>query len=254
MDLFAMMLLVVTGSTLLSALLVYLVRRHEATRKLQGTHDIEGIYISALSTLYGIFIAFMIFVVWTRYTDAREVTDMEATSLANIYRIAEALPDPLENRLQNVCVEYARTMIKDEWPAMLNERDSRQGWAVANRMWLLIANITSNKAVDDITRDHLLSEVTNLTALRRHRLLHAVSGLPNVLDAVLILGAILVICFAAAFSSEHLVSHILKTAALTIMISAMLFTVWEIDRPFQGTIHVDPDAFQRTLQAITESR
>ena len=59
-------------SLLISLALVYLVRRYGVRYRIEGTADVEGIYMVALATLYGIFVAFMIFATWTRYYDTTE--------------------------------------------------------------------------------------------------------------------------------------------------------------------------------------
>jgi len=239
-------------SLVISLALVHLVRRYSVRYRIQGTADVEGIYMVALATLYGIFVAFMIFATWTRYYDATESAGAEADTLVNVYQLAESLPEPSKSRLQRACVEYAQTMVRYEWPAMAKGKQSPEGRLAARRMWPIFdaMNLGSTK---DVLHDHLLTEFTRLVSLRRLRLLHAEEGLPNILLALLIFGALLTVLFAAVFSVEDTIPHALKTCVLALIISFMLYTVWELDNPFQGDVRIRPTAFQHALEIMKEA-
>lgn len=239
-------------SLLISLALVYLVRRYGVRYRIKGTGDVEGIYMVALLTLYGIFVAFMIFATWTRYYDSMESTSAEADTLVNVYRLAEGIPEPTSSRLQQACIEYAEAMIRYEWPAMANGKQSPEGRLAASRIWPIFEAMNPGSA-DDVLHDHLLSEFTKLISLRRLRLLHAEEGLPTILLALLAFGALLTVLFAAVFSVEDTVPHALKTCVLALMISFMLYTVWELDNPFLGDVSIMPKPFEHALEMMKEA-
>ena len=239
-------------SLLISLALVHLVRRYRVRYRIEGTADVEGIYMVALATLYGIFVAFMIFATWTRYYDATESASAEADTLTNVYRLAEGLPETARSQLQQACVKYAETMVQYEWPAMAKGKQSPEGRHAAHRMWPIFDAMNLG-STSDVLHDHLLTEFTELISLRQNRLLHAEEGLPNILLALLIFGALLTVLFAAVFSVEDTVPHALKTCVLALMISFMLYTVWELDNPFLGDVRIRPTAFQHALEIIKEA-
>jgi hypothetical protein len=39
-------------------------------------------------------------------------------------------------------------------------------------------------------------------------------------------------------------------AALTLVISSILFTIAEIDHPFSGAVEIQPDAFREVLRSL----
>ena len=239
-------------SLLISLALVHLVRRYGVRYRIQGTGDVEGIYMVALATLYGIFVAFLIFATWTRYYDTTESAGIEANTLVNVSRLAESLPEPSRSRLHQACIEYAETMIRYEWPAMALGKQSPEGRHAARQMWPIF-NAMNLGSTSDVLHDHLLTEFTSLISLRQNRLLHAEGRLPNILLALMIFGALMTVLFAAVFSVEDLAPHALKTCVLALMISFMLYTVWELDAPFQGDVRIRPTAFQHALEIIKEA-
>lgn len=251
----ALLIILVVGLSVLGSVgLVMLVRRTRRGPALRGTEDVEGIYIVAIDALYAIFIAFMIFVVWMGFDAATNTVDQEADTLVDIYRLAEALPQPLQDDTRQAAIDYANMMIDEEWPAMARVDDSQPGQVVVDRLWWLI-NIQAGTQVEDaVLRDRLLTELSELTDLRRYRLLQSRTRLPSVLYVVLIFGGILTVAFAAVFSVDKFVSHALKAAALAALISLMLLTIYMLDHPFGGGVRVSPDAFVQAREMMESGR
>lgn len=251
MNIVVLAVLVVVLSILISSALVGLLRGSRIGTLMQGTGDVEGIYITVIGALYAIFIAFMIFVVWTRFDAAENSVDQEADTLVNLYRLAEELPQPLQSEMRQAVVDYAHSMIRDEWPAMAEERSSAKSQAVVERMWDVVHRM-DEAAADDVIRDHVLTTISELTELRRYRLLQSQTNLPGILYAALFFGGTLTIVLAALFSVEQFWSHVLKAAVLAALTSFMLLVVWVLDHPFQGDVYVQPTAFERSLEIMTD--
>lgn len=244
-----LVMLVVGLSVFATVGLVALVRVFQRGRPIvRGTADVEGVYITVLGGLYAIFVAFMIFVVWTRFYEARQRVDLEADTVAGVYNLSAGLPEPLKGRLQDASLDYARVMVRYEWRDMAEERFPRRGQELVDRMREVINATGPDTVDDDVLRDHLLTSFDELTELRRFRLLESRTSLPGILYAGLIFGGLLTLGFAALFTVEEFWSHILKAAVLAAMISFMLLTVWMLDHPFQGSVHVDAAPFERTLE------
>lgn len=251
----ALIIIFVVGLSVLGTCgLVTILRRRHRGILIRGTADIEGFYITVIGTLYAIFIAFMIFVVWSRFYEATVMVNQEADHLADVYRLSRALPEPYKSQARQLCLEYGRTMIRSEWPAMARSEYPAKGWAVVDRMWRLFSSIGPSEVRDSVIRDHLLTNFTELTDLRRYRLLESQSSLPKILYALLIFGAILTIGFASVFAADDFWPHALKACVLAAIISFMLFTVWSLDHPFQGHLHVTSIPFEHTIELIEHTR
>lgn len=219
----------------------------------EGTRDIEGFYITVLGTLYAILIAFMIFAVWGRFYEATVGTSQEADNLADVYRFSRTLPEPYKRQARQLCLEYGRTMIKNEWTEMARNEYPKQGWVVVDKMWKLFGSISQSEVADPVIRDHLFTNFTELTDLRHYRLLASQSSLPGILYGVLLFGAILTVGFASIFAADDFGTHALKACVLAALISFMLFTVWSLDRPFSGKVHVPSTPFARVIELIEKT-
>lgn len=242
-------LVVVAITTLLSVALVLLARVTWGRHRMRGTQDVETAYITAVSTLYGIFIAFMIFTVWTRYNEAREATSAEADTVAEIYRTAGGLPEPMRGSLQKLMIEYGHSVVDHEWGAMLHGLPSRRTEAVVRKIWAQFDTMP-DQVRDSVLRDHLLTSWTRMTDLRRERLLRASTGLSEYAYALLIIGALINLGLACVFTVDDIGTHVLKAAALGTMIGVMLVAIWGLDHPFRSRVRIAPAAFVHVLEML----
>lgn len=242
--------IVVVGSAVLGTLGLVFLLRSGGGHKIPGSHDPEGVYVTTLGTLYAIFLAFMIFAVWTRFYEALQAVETEANDVTDLYRLAEGLPPQLRDEIQSFCRRYADIVVKKEWDAMARGSEQSPSRSLVRHQWGILARMNSGAAVDPVLRDHILGRWMELTDLRRSRLLQSRIALPGLLYAVLVLGAAVTVAAAAIFPAEDLLLHCLKACLLAVLISLMLYAVVSIDRPFQGPVRVTPAPFERTQQIV----
>lgn len=250
MPLPALITLAVGLSVLATTALVLLARVTHRRHKMTGTEDVETAYITVIGTLYAIFLAFMVFVVWSRFFDAAEAVDQEANALANLYRLSAALPQPYRTELQGASIDYAHLMISREWPAMAAGESSSPSRPLIRRMWRIISGMKPSAVPDFVLRDHVTTQFVRLTDLRRTRLLHARVSLPGILYGALFFGAAVTLAVATLFTARDLWPHVFKAAAVAALLAFLLLTIHSLDHPFQGQVHVPSDAFGRALQAV----
>jgi hypothetical protein len=70
-------------------------------------------------------------------------------------------------------------------------------------------------------------------------------------------GAIITIMSSCLFGSDYPVLHMLQVVTLTLMLSLALVAVADINRPFQGSVHVRPTGFEnakRTFEKYDRGR
>ena len=106
-------------------------------------------------------------------------------------------------------------------------------------------SIKTASPTEVIAQDHALYELSALTEHRRTRILQSTSRLPAVLWCVLIVGGALTIASACLFGSGNWILHTLQVFAFSLLIALGLVAIAEINRPFQGAVHVSNYAFLR---------
>jgi hypothetical protein len=210
-------------------------------------NDQIGWQFTALGTTYAVILGFMLYAVWSNFGVADLNVDLEADSLVNIYRLADGLPDTQRVRVQQLTRAYANAAIQEDWPQMQRQQ-TPDGTTKANAdLWRALMSIKLASGPELIAQDHALYELSALTQHRRTRILESASRLPGVLWCVLGVGGVITVVSACLFGSGNWVLHSFQVFAFTILIVLGLIAIGEINRPFQGAIHVSDYAFKRAL-------
>jgi len=86
---------------------------------------------------------------------------------------------------------------------------------------------------------------------RRVRQHDSQAKLPGVLWTVLILGGMITMLSACLFGVDNFRLHCVQMASLALLIALVLVAIAEIDHPFQGSVHLYPNGFERARATFT---
>jgi dolichyl-phosphate-mannose--protein O-mannosyl transferase len=86
------------------------------------------------------------------------------------------------------------------------------------------------------------------------RIVASQEGLPGVLWAVLVFGAVVTVGFTYLFGMRNSWAHRLMVMSLTAVIALVLFTIWAMEDPFSGGARIEPDAFELILERFETSK
>jgi Protein of unknown function (DUF4239) len=239
--------IIVGGGTLLAMLGPALIRRYVALERLTINNEIAGFKFATVGVLYAVLLAFVIIVVWEKFTNAELDVVREAGAAENIYRLSQGLGDANGADLRNAVAAYLKSAIADDWPAM----DSGVPGASRSTKQALDAVYSMLSVVNDQAHRSIVSEIfgqlDRMTESRRARLIAAEGAVPNVIWLVLLGGAAVTIAFTFFFGMESLRAQTVMTALLTVLIFSELLIVVAIDRPFAGSVKVHPVALAHVL-------
>ena len=236
------------------ALFALAVLRHYWSPSTRLAHnDVVGPNVSVIGTTYAVLIAFMLSGVWSNLQGARVNTEQEANSLVNIFRFAYHLPPESGAQLQQLARDYSNAMILEEWPAMKHGGSSATAHRITQQLWHTLASVQPRNIAEQMVMDHALSELSSMTEHRRIRLLESRERLPGLLWAVLVVGGIVTVGSTCLFAVDNFQLHVVQVFEISFLLSLMLVAIASIDRPFQGDVHVPPDAFRYALETINET-
>jgi hypothetical protein len=220
--------------------------------KRRAHNDLIGWQLSILGTTYAVILGFMLYTVWTNFGAAELNAENEANALGNLYRLAEGLPDPQRGQIEVLARSYAETVIDQDWPQMAADHSPESSRKVNQDMWRTLMSTKTGSPTEIIAEDHALSELSALTEHRRIRLLQNASRLPSVLWCLLVIGGTVTIASASTFGSANTPLHALQVFVFSLLIILALVAVADIDRPFQGSVHVSHFAFQRAQKGMKD--
>jgi hypothetical protein len=240
-------------TVLCSLLFKVAINRFWTTEKRRTHNDLIGWQLSILGTTYAVIVGFMLYTVWTNFGLADLNADSEANALVNVYRLAEGLPDQQRDELKTAARDYGNTVVEKDWPAMARNQDGDFESSEVNRkMWHILMSVKAASPTEITAEDHALYELSAMAEHRRIRRLQSVSQLPGILWCVLIIGGTVTIMSSCMFGSESAWLHGLQVFAFSLLVALALVAIADIDRPFQGSVHVKDWAFRRAQQNMSE--
>ena len=244
-----LVILVVACSLLFKAV----INRFWTTERRRTHNDLIGWQLSILGTTYAVILGFMLYTVWTDFQAASANADAEASSVMNVYRLAEGLPAAQRDELKKASREYVDAVINQDWPAMARgDAGIAATHPLSMKMWQILMSVKGASPTEITAEDHALYELSAMSEHRRLRQLQSSARLPAVLWFVLVIGGMVTIMSSCMFGAESSLLHGLQVFAFSLLIALVLVAVADINRPYQGTVHVSNAAFNRALQYMND--
>jgi hypothetical protein len=213
--------------------------------KRRAHNDLIGWQLSVLGTTYAVIIGFMLYTVWINFGTADLNADAEANSLVNIYRLSGGLTALEGGKLKTLARAYGDAVVDREWGEMAVGTMPTESREIIRQMWLTLMASKAASPTEITAEDHALYELSALAGYRRVRLVQSAARLPGVLWFVLVVGGIVTIASTCMFGAVNGVLHVIQVSAFALLISLVLVAIADINRPYQGSVHVSDYAFRR---------
>jgi len=235
---------IVVGVFVAVVLTVQLLHKYWPYKKRKEHNDVAGFIFAAVAVLYAVLLAFVVIVGWETLSSAQNTTYSEADQLSNIYYLSRFLPLPQSAAIDRLTVEYAHIVVDDEWPLMGKGESSPQAQAVAYQIRDDVFGFTPRSSQQQALYEQDLASVDAFSGARRDRLVTMNEAIPAPLWVVLIVGAVITVCFCLLFGLENKTAYTGMVAALAVLITISLLLVKAMQYPYAGTIRIGPEAFE----------
>jgi hypothetical protein len=253
--------LVVGGVCLLALAGFELVHRLVPAVSRQRSNDVAGFIYAALGVIYAVLLALVVIAVWEEYGAASDTVEREANVAADIYWLADQLPEDRGVRVQELVRSYAEEVVNREWPLMeegqaplmTEKKEVPAGWTIIDEIRHDIQGFEARTNSETQLYAEGLDQVEALSDARRMRLVAAEEGVPGVLWSVLIFGGVAAVGFTYLFGLESTWAHRLMVVTLAAIIGLVLFTVGAMEYPFSGGARIGPGAFELILERFDTS-
>ena len=249
-------ILVVGGVCLVAVGGLEVVQRLVPTASRQPHNDVAGFIYAALGVIYAVLLALVVIAVWEEHAAASDTVEQEANAAADIFWLADGLPEPRGTHVQELVRSYAEEVAHREWPLMeqgraplmTQERGTPAGWTIIDEIRQDIQGFEPRTKAEEQLYAEGLDQVDTLSDARRMRLVAAEEGVPGVLWAVLIFGGIAAVGFTYLFDLENTWAHRLMVVTLAAVIGLVLFTIGALEYPFSGGARIGTGAFELILE------
>jgi hypothetical protein len=246
--LYVLMCAILVGFSLAILILV----RWSVHRHLQGKHnELAGYLFNAVGVIYGVLLALVAIMVWEQYNNAINNSVVEAGDALTLYRDLDLYPDQNQaNQAKQALIAYIHSVIHEEYPAMAQGKKSPSTHRAIDNLWKTAKNFKPRDSFQQTIFQNILDDFDNLVRMRTLRLSAAETSLPNIVWAVLIIGAGVTMIFAALFGAERFWPHMVLVILLAILMATTMFLILEMDNPFLGGLSPQPKAHLEVLKMI----
>src|ERR687891_1784006 len=251
--------LAVIGACLVAVAGLELVQRLVPHEKRQEHNDVAGFLYAVIGVVYAVLLALLVIAVWEQYQGANETVESEANGVAEVAWLAHRLPEPERHELQEDARSYAQEVVEEEWPRMEEGlgggvQSFPEGWDLIDDMRGTLQDFEPSTEAEQELYAEGLDRISRLGDARRMRVVAAKEGLPGVLWAVLVFGAVVAVGFTYLFGMRNTWAHRLMVMSLTAVIALVLFTIGVMEHPFSGGASLQPEAFELILERFETSK
>jgi hypothetical protein len=244
------------GEALAVGLMMLVRRRAPAGSFFHDTSEAAGVF-AVVGTAFAVLLAFVFFLAFQAYDNARNDARKEADAVTSMFRTAESFPAATVQRLRTGLFCYGRAVVEREWSAMRHDRAD----PVVQR-WIELLDHEARRspiagAQQTEALDHWFDVAEARQEGRRGRLAEAGDVVPPLVWLVLILGGIVVLGYTCFFAdpAERRLGQAMIMFAVSSMVISSLLVIFFLDRPYQdqsGSIR--PSAMRTALRVMSADR
>lgn len=223
-----------------------LVRRFVLPRLRVKESDSEfiGAMVQSIMVFYGLALALIAVNVWQTYNDVSRTVSLEATSFATLYRDVSGYPEPHRSRLQAEVRGYVEQIINEAWPLMRKGQVPTAGVKWMDRLQEQLFAFEPASENQKILHTETLAAFNRANLARRLRVDAVGTGLPGVMWAVIIGGALISVSACFFFRVDDARLHGLLVVLLAALIGLVVFMTAVLDHPFRGDLGLTAEPYR----------
>jgi hypothetical protein len=240
-------LLVVVVPTAVAMSGPILIRARLGLDRVRVNNEVAGFKFATVGVLYAVLLAFAVIVVWEKFSEADRTAAKEAGAVATLYRLSNGMGPQAGQSLRDSMTAYARSAIRQDWPAMARGGDSEETKRALDRAYAAALTFAPPDPGGATLLAEALQQLDRVTQACRERILRSAGTVPGVLWAVLTMGAVLTVAFTFFFGAQNVLAQSMMTGVLGLLIFSGMLVIVTIDRPFAGPVSVGPGAMSEVL-------
>ena len=244
--------MIVAGVSIISVIGLVGFRQFAPMADLRASSGEVGNYLQTVGGIYAVLLAFVVYVVWNQYDQARGHIDRESAALIDLHRTASGLPIGTRDEIQAGLRAYVSSVLHDEWTAMQRHDETtitRVGERL-DRVWLAIHKCMPLNECQHTIYSEVLSRFNDLTDVRTSRLTSSRQKIPLPMKILLYAGALIMVGSMYLMVIDPAWVHALTTGALSGAIAHILFLIVDLDDPFSGRYTMARAPYERALAAF----
>lgn len=224
------------------------VRRNNWHDVMEPHNDAIGFVYSAIAVLYAVVLGFTLIAVWEGFDAAEVVVNSEANALTDIYIMTSTLPEAQRGEIHGLLGAYIVKVVDEEWDAMATpDYPANCACDEAQEIWRWFLTTDASSFPNEAIYAESLGRLSDFQDARRTRLNMSTGGLADFILALLAITAIPTILGPCVLGVKNGKVHALIVAGAALSISLMVVSVFLINQPFDGQVHVEAEPLHHVL-------
>lgn len=223
------------GWLLVSLSCLWLVRQFVPEAALRSATEVGGSFLQTFGGMYGVIVAFAIYLVWTQHNETQVAIEREAVSLVELYRVLGWFPSwPQRDAIRQSLKTYSRGVpLSYTGGPPLNERE-----LLENGLGAFLSHAPATPAEERLF-ETALDRFHELNEARGHRATVARLRMGEGLRWFVFIGGGLTISGLELVWVDSLPLHAAFVAGMTWVVVAAASIVIDLDDPTSGDFVVD---------------
>jgi hypothetical protein len=213
-------------------------------------NEVGGFIVAVVGALYGVLLGFMTVIAWQHYSEARQVVGQESAAATDAWHTSVGMPALPRSRVRHDMLLYAEAMMEREWPAMRSGAYDKDADLVVMDAIGAAGNFVPANLKEGNAQSSTLQQLGALHDYRWRRLADNESGISLFEWLVLLLGAVCIVGFCWLFGLENREVHLMMTSAVTIVVTATLVLLFELQYPFQSDLRISSNDWSGAVAHI----
>jgi Na+/proline symporter len=226
------------------------VRKKYPAEVLKENHEVAAIIFNTFGLLYGVVVAFVVFVTWSGYDDATKNLQLEANETIDVFYSAQAFPEPIRSAIQKGLMDYNASVSKEELKRMSAGEIPLYSGGSLRRLVTLFYGMDDKALPNRELYGESLRCINKLVEYRRLRIFAGNNTVPLAVWLVLLICGLITVSYTYVFGMKNIKTQYLTTAALTVTITMILVLIYILDHPFTGANSVSTEPLQQAMDVM----
>jgi Protein of unknown function (DUF4239) len=223
---------------------IWLIRRLVPATREGFDAEVSSQMLGVVASLLGLLLAFVIVIEYQNFGSAQDNVGQEADSLAAITRDSHALAPADGARVRAAVGAYVRAVVVDEWPRLADGHDSARAWNDVNGIYAALEAARPTTPQATAFYNDSVKQLNEALIARRERLSSANGGLPSLVLALILIGALIILGYVMLVGSRSFWFHAIGACSIALVVALSLVVLVDLSYPFSGHLTISSSPFQ----------
>ena len=200
--------------------------------------------LASIMMFYALATALIAVQVWEGSNKVKEINELEASSLATLYRNVSQYPEPLRSALRERIRTHTHQIIHEFWPLLRKGRIPTEGIRTMDQLQSMLVSFEPVTEAQKGLALETLASFDRMMEAHRMRLDSVERKLPGILWLVILLGAFISLVSAYYFPVQDAHLHRVQVGLLAGFIGLVIFMILALDRPYRGDLGLKPRPYE----------